>query len=693
MYIPETKLNYNPLNNQDDLYMLKLTTKERQGVPMKSIRQTLKSGLAIGAVVLGMQVAARGATAEPLTADIAIHGDKPGVTVSPTLYGIFFEDINYAADGGLYAEMVQNRSFEYYPLLRNGKLEPLTAWVPVERGGRTCKLGIGMQRSLHVNNPTYATLRLAGDAGSAGMANTGYGEGVPVKAGAIYDVSLYARMERGPATPLTVALEATDGTVLASAVLPAPGGEWARQEAVLTASRDELKARLVVTTATAGELYLDMVSLFPRETFRGRRNGLRKDLGEAIAAMQPKVVRFPGGCIVHGSGLDNAYRWKDTVGDVAHRRPNWNRWGYHQSYGLGYFEYMQFCEDIGATPLPILPVGVSCGFNKPYQVANDAALEPWIQDVIDLVEFANGPVDSTWGKVRAAMGHPAPFHLKYIGLGNEEQDTELFRAIFPRFVTALRAKHPEIQIVGTSGLHAGIPLFDLMARTGVDISDEHYYEKPEWYIECLNRFDALPRKTPRVYVGEYASRGNKQFNAVAEAVYLCGIERNADQVVMTSYAPLLARYGFSQWQAANLIWFDATRLVLTPNYHVQQLFASHLGDGTVPTSVTFPAVVAAGKKPPVLAVSPTLSSKDGTLFVKVANPTAEPVTARFTVQGLGVIQPQAQLATLAADKDAANDLQNPERVRPVESTLAVGPAFTLEVPAMAVLVLRVKTAR
>jgi alpha-L-arabinofuranosidase len=500
-------------------------------------------------------------------------------------------------------------------------------------------------------------------------------------------------MARGPAAPLTVALEASDGTLLASAVLPAPGGDWARQEAVLTASRDELKARLVVTTATAGELNLDMVSLFPRDTFRGHRNGLRKDLGEAIAAMQPKVFRFPGGCIVHGSGLDNAYRWKDTVGDVAHRRPNWNRWGYHQSYGLGYFEYMQFCEDIGATPLPILPVGVSCGFNKPYQVANDAALEPWIQDVIDLVEFANGPVDSAWGRVRAEMGHPAPFHLKYIGLGNEEHDTELFRAVFPRFVTALRARHPEIQIVGTAGLGPSIPLFDLMARAGVDISDEHYYEKPEWFIERLNRFDAVPRKTPRVYVGEYASGGNRQFNAVAEAVYLCGIERNADQVVMTAYAPLLARYGFTQWQQANLIWFDATSLVLTPNYHVQQLFASHLGDRTVPASVTFPAAGATGKKPPVLAVSPTLSSKDGTLFVKVANPMAEPVTARITVQGLGGIQPQAQLVTLAGDKDAANDLQNPGRVKPVESTLAVGPDFTLEVAAMAVQVLRVKTGR
>lgn len=647
-------------------------------------------------LAIALAAAGAAAAAEPLRADITIQGDRPGAAISPTLYGIFFEDINYAADGGLYAEMVQNRSFEYYPLKADkdkgaGSLVPLYAWQVVERGGRTCKLMATFVRSLHVNNPTYAKLTLEGDQGVAGIANTGYDGGMPVKTGAVYNVSLYARMERGAGIPLTIAIEAPDGTVLASTALAAPGTDWAKQEAALTVTKDEAKARLVVTAAGSGVVALDMVSLFPRDTYKGRRNGLRKDLAEAIAAIHPKTVRFPGGCIVHGNGLDNAYRWKDTVGDIAHRRPNWNRWGYHQSYGLGYFEYMQFCEDIGATPLPILPVGVSCGFAKPFQVADGAAMEPWIQDAIDLVEFANGPVDSTWGRVRAAMGHPAPFNLKYVGLGNEEHDTELFRAVFPRFVTALRARHPEIQIVGTSGLGPSIPLSDLMEKTGCAITDEHYYEKPEWFVDNRNRFDTVVRKAPKVYVGEYASRGNKQFNAVAEAVYLCGIERNSDQVVMTAYAPLLARYDYTQWKAANLIWFDAQALVLTPNYHVQQLFASNLGDRYLGNAVTFADGATVDGKPPVLAVSPTLAAGDGTLYIKIANPMAVPVTARFTMQGLPGVQPQARLTTLAGDRDAANDLKTPGRIAPVDATLAVGATFTLEVPAMAVQVLRVRT--
>lgn len=628
--------------------------------------------------------------AEPLTAEISIHGDKPGVQVSPTLYGIFFEDINYAADGGLYAEMVQNRSFEYYPVLRNNKLTPLFAWEPVERGGRTSTLAVSIKSSLHPNNTTYALVTLAGNSGAAGLANTGYGGGMPVKAGAVYDLSVYTRLERGTGAPLTAALESPDGTVLASATLAAPDSTWKKQETSLNVSKDEPKARLVLTTEANGVLALDMVSLFPRDTFKGRKNGLRKDLAEAIAAIQPKTLRFPGGCIVHGNGLANAYRWKDTVGDVAHRRPNWNRWGYHQSYGLGYYEYMQFCEDIGAAPLPILPVGVSCGFEKPFEVDED--LQEWIQDALDLVEFANGPVESRWGKVRAEMGHPAPFNLRYIGLGNEEHNTELFRAVYPKFVSALRAKHPEIQIVGTSGLGPGIPLFDLMEATGTDIADEHYYLKPEWFIANLNRFDALPRKTPRVYVGEYASEGNKLFNAVAEAVYLCGIERNSDQVVMTAYAPLLARYNFTQWIRANLIWFDATRLVKTPNYHVQQLFSTQLGDRTVPATVSFAQGSADGTNPSVLAVSPTLDSKAGTLFVKIANPMTTAVKANLGIKGFKRIQPTATLMTLTGEKEAGNDLENPERVAPAQSEVSVGESFSLEVPPMAVQVLRVNAA-
>lgn len=622
--------------------------------------------------------------------------------MSPVLYGVFFEDINYAADGGLYAEMVQNRSFEYYPLRtprtdaeRARSLVPLFAWETVARGGLKAKAETALLEPLHRHNPNYAVLTVSGNATSqdseAGIANRGYDEGMPVKGGSRYDVSLYARSLQGTPGPLRIRLEAADGSVLAQATLAAPGKDWSRQETTFVASRDDAKAKLVVSVGAPCRLALDMVSLFPRDTFKGRKNGLRADLAQAIADIKPKTVRFPGGCIVHGEGLANAYRWKDTVGDVAHRRPNYNRWGYHQSYGLGYFEYMQFCEDIGATPLPILPVGVSCGFNKPFQIATDDQLGEWIQDAIDLVEFANGPVTSRWGRVRAEMGHPAPFGLKYLGLGNEEHDTTSFRSLFPRFVEALRKAHPEIQIVGTSGLGPNIPLFDLMERTKVELADEHYYQAPEWFIENHRRFDTVPRRSPKVYVGEYASRGNRQFNAVAEAVYLTGIERNGDQVLMTAYAPLLARYDYTQWKQANLIWFDATRVVLTPSYHVQRLFANHVGDRQLPVELTWQEGTSSGGAKPVLGVSAAMIDSDGTLVLKVANPSEAPVALHVALKGALGVGARAERILLTAPKEASNDLQAPTRVAPVSEIIAAGGDFDYLVPAMSVQVLRIPT--
>jgi alpha-L-arabinofuranosidase len=630
--------------------------------------------------------------AEPLTATVDIRAAEKGVAVSPLLYGIFYEDINYAADGGLYAEMVQNRSFDYHPTPGAGaELAPTTAWQTVSRGGRSCEIKVEIFQPLHPQNPNYALVILQGDSGEAGVANTGYDGGISVKAGEAYDLSLHARLHGGKVGPLRVAIEKPDGTVLASAELPALGPAWEKREFTLRPNASEPKARLVVTTASSGALALDMVSMFPRDTFKGRRNGMRKDLGQAIADLKPAILRFPGGCLVHGSGLDNAYRWKETVGPVEQRRPKWNRWGYHQTFGLGYFEYFQFCEDIGAEPLPILPAGVSCGFAKPFEVASEALIEDMIQDAIDLVEFANGPADSKWGSVRAAMGHPQPFGLEYVGLGNEEHDTTPFRQLFPRFVQALRARHPEIKIVGTSGLGPDIPLFDLMEANAVEISDEHYYEAPQWFIANRNRFDNFHRGDTKVFVGEYASRGNKQFNAVAEAVYLTGIERNSDLVVMGAYAPLLARYGFTQWPAANLMWFDNESIVLTPNYHVQRMFSTKLGDRYLPNTVQVAGDAQGTEKERVLAVSPTLSHRDGKLFLKVANPMDAPVNARVTIDGLPSIRPQGKLEQLAAPKDATNDRANPQQVSPVVLVVKVGPAFDLEVPAMSVQVLEIES--
>ncbi len=650
---------------------------------------------------------ARTGTAQELTATITVQGGAPAISVSPLLYGVFYEDINYSADGGLYAEMVQNRSFEYRPIPRGrvkydveraAAMEPLSAWQSVQRGGLSCQVTTGGESPVHPNNPTYAVLTLSdealtlvGEAGkgpAAGFANSGYDGGMPVTEGALYDVALHARCPSGSIGALRVALETADGTELAATTLPAPGAGWGKLAGELKASRSEPKARLVITAAKAGVVHLDMVSLFPRDTFKGRKNGLRKDLARAIADLKPQTFRFPGGCIVHGNGLANAYRWKDTVGDIAERKTNFNRWGYYQSYGLGYFEYFQFCEDIGAAPLPILPVGVSCGFVQPYETVSGDALQPWIQDVLDLVEFANGPVDSPWGKVRAAMGHPAPFNLVYVGLGNEEHDKPEFRAVFPKFVEALRAKHPEIKIVGTSGLSPSIPLFRFMKENKVEISDEHYYMDPPWFIANHRRFDKVPRGEPRVIVGEYASKGNAQFNAVAEAVYLTGIERNADQVVMTAYAPLLARYDYTQWTRANLIWFDATRLVKTPSYHVQHMFGTNQGDQGLKHEVAV-----AGDEKAVVGVSAQRVSADGTVILKFANPQEKPVKARVELAGFGRLGGRGTVITLAGAKNAVNDRRNPDAVAPVMSEIPVGASFTCELPAMSVQVLRIPAAR
>lgn len=506
--------------------------------------------------------------------DLRIDVDKPTVELSPHLYGLFFEDINYGADGGLYAELVQNRSFEYHARSKPDHT-PLYAWEKIERDGATAALSVSDAQPLNPNNRHYLELILTGP-GRAGVSNSGF-DGIRLDAGARYDVALHARVTgwSGPAS-VTVSLELPDGSSAGSLTLDGFGGEWKKFTGQLTATRDADRARLLITTTGRGTLALDMVSLFPQDTWRGRPYGLRKDLVQALADLNPRFLRFPGGCIAHGHGLANLYRWKDTVGDIAERKPNWNLWGYHQTYGLGYFEYFQLCEDLGALALPVLPVGVSCGF-RGLECVPLGELQPHIQDVLDLVEFANGPADSRWGSVRARMGHPEPFNLRYICLGNEEHDTPEVRERFPHFARALREAHPEIKIIGNSGLTPDIPLYDLMTREQVYSSDEHYYEPPEWFLRNQHRFDRFDRRKPKIFVGEYASWGNSVFNALAEAAYLTGAERNGDIVDMTAYAPLLARVGHIQW-GTNLIYFDQRKVLRTANYYVQQLFARNKGD-------------------------------------------------------------------------------------------------------------------
>jgi alpha-L-arabinofuranosidase len=528
--------------------------------------------------------------------DIAVDCAKPAAPLSPHFYGLFFEDINWGADGGLYAELVQNRSFEYYRIRGQDAMNPLTAWEKIERGGAKCELAVESAQPLNANNTKYLAITIANGGSAAGVSNSGF-DGIHIDSGASYDVSLYARTSgwSGDAA-VTATLELPDGTACGSVTFDGVGSAWKKFSGVLTATRTGDDARLVVTTKGRGTLALDMVSLFPQDTWMGRKNGLRKDLVQALKDLEPKFLRFPGGCITHGEGLDNAYRWKDTVGDVAERKPNWNTWGYHQTYGLGYFEYFQLCEDLGMAPLPVMTVGVSCGFRRPFQNVPMEHLQSHIDDALDLIEFANGPVDSKWGSVRAKMGHPKPFGLEFICLGNEEHDTPAVRERIPLFVEAIRKAHPEIKIIGTSGLGPQIPLYDLMEKLKVYSSDEHYYEKPEWFIEHQNRFDAFPRGGPKVFIGEYASQSSRLFSALAEAAYLTGAERNGDLVDMTCYAPLFGRFGHTQWNP-NLIYFDKRHVVRTTNYYVQQLFSTNKGDVNLAHTVA----EAANAKPPTIA--------------------------------------------------------------------------------------------
>ena len=528
------------------------------------------------------------ASAMAASTQIDINCAQPTVELSPHLYGLFFEDINYAADGGLYAELVQNRSFEYAPVNGNdphGKeLHPLYAWEVVQRNDAECSIAVKNETPLNSNNTHYLEIDIR-KAGAAGVMNTGY-EGIPVDKGAKYDVSLYARMaDWNGKNTITAALELEDGTVIGKTTFKGIISEWKKATKTIKAKQTADNARLVITTEGQGKLDLDMVSFFPRDTFCGRKNGMRKDLGQALKDLNPKFLRFPGGCIAHGDCLENIYRWKDTVGDIAERKPNWNLWGYHQTYGLGYYEYFQLCEDIGATPLPVVPVGVSCGFRGPQQCVAMNELQPWIDDALDLIEFANGPVTSKWGGLRAEMGHPEPFNMQFISLGNEPHDNALFRDRFPLFVKAVREKHPEIKIVGTSGLSENIPVYDLMTEQKVYSSDEHYYLSPQWYFANTDRFDNFDRSKPKIFIGEYASLDKKLLNAVSEAAYLTGVERNADIVDMTCYAPLFGHRYHSQWNP-DLIYFDHRSVVKTPCYYVQQLFAANKGDVYLANSMT-----------------------------------------------------------------------------------------------------------
>ncbi|MFK0152862.1 alpha-L-arabinofuranosidase C-terminal domain-containing protein [Streptomyces sp. NPDC090493] len=545
----------------------------------------LRLGLGASAFLLAAGLLPSPAHAEDTT-DYAITVDPAarGAGIDKTMYGVFFEDINRAADGGLYAELVQNRSFEY-TADDNKSYTPLTAWT-VTGAARV----VDDDGRLNARNRNYLSLA----AGSA-VTNSGYNTGIRVEDGKKYDFSVWARADSG--TTLTVGLSDSGGTLATARQVTVRKHGWARYQTTFAATRTSSTGRLTVAGSDAAAL--DMVSLFPRDTYKHEPNGLRKDLAEKIAALHPGFVRFPGGCLVNTGSMQDyseasgyqrkrSYQWKDTVGPVETRATNANFWGYNQSYGLGYYEYFRFAEDIGAMPLPVVPALVTgCGQNK--AVDDDALLQRHIQDTLDLIEFANGPVTSEWGRKRAEMGHPRPFHLTHIEVGNEENLPTEFFARFTRFRAAVQAKYPYMQVISNSGPDDSGSTFDtawqLNKDAKVDMVDEHYYNSPQWFLQNNDRYDSYDRSGPKVFVGEYASGGNTFKNGLSEAAYMTGLERNADVVKLASYAPLFANEDYVQWRP-DLVWFNNHASWGSANYEVQKLFMNNVGDRVVPSTAT-----------------------------------------------------------------------------------------------------------
>ncbi|PTX94884.1 alpha-N-arabinofuranosidase [Spartobacteria bacterium LR76] len=535
---------------------------------------------------------------------VKVDAVSQGKPISPDLVGIFFEDLSNAADGGLYAELVQNRDFEYTSADRAG-WNPLTSWELVEREGGSGMLAIASSDPLNSATPHYAELTVESQSGLVGLQNEGF-DGIPVQTGERYDISMFTRRIDGAGFPITVRLESATGKLLGEVRLPAPKESWTKSGATITANSPDDRAHLVILTSGPGRTALDFISLFPEKTFRNRANGLRADLAQVIADLKPKFMRFPGGCLVHGDGLGNIYHWKDSIGPVEQRKGQRNIWKYHQSVGLGYFEYFQFCEDIGAKPLPVVAAGVCCQnsnasvtgkYGRGQQGLPMDQMPGYIQDVLDLIEYANGPATSTWGAKRAAAGHPAPFGLQYLAVGNEDQITPVFRERFQMIYEAVKAKHPEITVIGTAGPMPTGADYDngwkFADELRLPMVDEHCYKSPHWFWKNLRRYDAYDRSKSQVYLGEWASFDDQRRptlrSAISEAAYLTALERNADLVRFASYAPLLAKREHPSWNP-NLIYFSNTEVCPTINYQVQKLFSWNGGDVSLPTSVSLPVV-------------------------------------------------------------------------------------------------------
>ncbi len=632
--------------------------------------------------LLAVLALAAGSALQAQTNELVIQAGKPGAEIQSTMYGLFFEDINYAADGGLYAELVKNRSFEFPQHFMGwktfGKVS-LKDDGPFER------------------NPHYVRLAYAGHPHKqTGLDNEGF-FGIGIKKGAEYRFSVWARVAEGE-TPAKIRVELADTKSMneqqafATADVTVDSKEWKKYQMILKPEVTNPKAILRIFLASRQTVDLEHISLFPVDTWQGHENGLRKDLVQALADIKPGVFRFPGGCIVEGTDIASRYDWKKSVGMVENRPLNENRWqytfphrffpDYYQSYGLGFYEFFQLSEEIGAEPLPVLSCGLACQFQNPNMDAHVPLcdLESYIQDALDLIEFANGAVDTSWGKIRADMGHPAPFNLKLIGIGNEQWGKEYPEHLEP-FVKAIRKKYPDIKIVGSSGPDSEGEQFDYlwpeMKSLKADLVDEHFYRPEAWFLSQGARYDNYDRKGPKVFAGEYACHGRgKKWNhfhaSLLEAAFMTGLERNADIVHMATYAPLFAHVEGWQWRP-DMIWFDNLNSVCTVSYYVQQLFAAHKGTNVLSLTMNKKPVTGAEGQNGLFA-SAVCDKNKNEIIVKVVNTSGKKQSLSLIFNGLKKKEVLSgarciKLSSTGMDKD--NTIENPLAIIPQETSLDV----------------------
>lgn len=613
--------------------------------------------------------------------EMVVQTNKIGAKIQPTMYGLFFEDINYAADGGLYAELIKNRSFEFP--------QKLMGWTTF--GNLQVKDDGPFER-----NPHYVRLKNSGHAHKhTGLQNEGF-FGIGVKQGEEYRFSVWARTIDDKEAKIRVELVdmASNGERQAFAAknMTIDSKAWKKYQIILKPNKTLDKSVLRIFLTSEQGVDLEHISLFPVDTWKGHENGLRKDLAQALNDINPGVFRFPGGCIVEGTDLDTRYDWKKSVGPVENRPTNENRWhytfthrffpDYYQSYGLGFYEYFLLSEEIGAEPLPVLSVGLACQFQNNDICAHVPVgeLDNYIQDALDLIEFANGPITSKWGKFRADMGHPAPFNMKFIGIGNEQWGPEYLERLEP-FIKAIRQKYPDLKIIGGAGPGSEGEQFEYlwpeMKRLKVDLVDEHFYRPESWFLKQGARYDNYDRKGPKVFAGEYACHGQEKkwnhFNAaLLEAGFMTGMERNADIVHMATYAPLFAHVEGWQWRP-DMIWFDNLRSVRTASYYVQQLFSHNKGTNVLPLTMNRKAVTGASDQNGLFA-SAVYDENEKNIIVKIVNTSDKTQSLKLTFNGLKRNErlTSGKLITLSSsDIEAENTLDNPALIIPVENDLSI----------------------